>query len=49
MPGCTAGLSHADLVRAAEAAAKRIVLAGEKRITAGALEAALRERRPNED
>ena len=49
LAGCTAGLSHADLVRAAEAAAKRTVLAGEKRITAGALEAALRERRISDD
>ena len=48
LAGNTVGLSHADLVRAAEAAAKETVLAGEKRIKAGALEAALRERRPSD-
>jgi SpoVK/Ycf46/Vps4 family AAA+-type ATPase len=45
----TAGLSHADLVRAAEAAAKQIVLSGKKRITATALTTALDERRQNDD
>ncbi len=44
----TVDLSHSDLVRAAEAAAKQTVLAQEKRITTAALEAALRERRPND-
>lgn len=45
----TVGLSHADLVRAAEAAAKQVVLSGRKRITATALRAALEERRRNDD
>jgi len=45
----TVGLSHADLVRAAEAAAKQIVLSGKKRITATALRAALEERRQSGD
>lgn len=45
----TIGLSHADLVRAAEAAAKQIVLSGKKRITATALRAALEERRRSND
>ena len=44
----TSGLSHADLVRAAEAAAKQIVLAGKKRITTTALNSALEERRQDE-
>ena len=45
----TDGLSHADLVRAAEAAAKQTVLAEEETITADALETALRERHPSDD
>lgn len=40
-------LSHADLDRAAKGAAKQTVLAGRRRITGRALEAVLRERRPN--
>lgn len=40
----TGDLSHADLVRAAEAAAKQSVLAGDQRVTDRALEEALRER-----
>lgn len=38
-------LSHADLVRAAESAAKQVILAGEKRVTTERLAGALRERR----
>lgn len=38
-------LSHAELVRAAEAAAKQVVLANRKRITTMSLVSALRERR----
>jgi SpoVK/Ycf46/Vps4 family AAA+-type ATPase len=45
----SSGLSHADLVRAAEAAAKQIVLSGKKRITTTALKSALEERRQDED
>ena len=45
----TKGLSHADLVRAAEAAAKQIVLSGRKRITTDTLKAALAERKKNEN
>lgn len=41
----TGELSHAELVRAAEAAAKQVVLTNGKRITAAALVNALRERR----
>lgn len=41
----TGELSHAELVRAAEASAKQVVLANRKRITATALVSALRERR----
>ncbi len=41
----TGELSHAELVRAAEAAAKHVVLANRKRITTTALMNALRERR----
>jgi SpoVK/Ycf46/Vps4 family AAA+-type ATPase len=39
------GLSHAELVRASEEAAKRAVLGGSTRITSGALLAALQERK----
>jgi SpoVK/Ycf46/Vps4 family AAA+-type ATPase len=39
------GLSHADLARASEEAAKRAVLGGSTRITSEALLAALRERK----
>ena len=39
------GLSHADLARASEEAAKRAVLGGSTRITSEALSAALRERK----
>lgn len=39
------GLSHADLARASEEAAKRAVLSGSTRITSDALLAALRERK----
>lgn len=42
------GLSHALLVQAAEAAAKRSLLAGESRVTAAVLEEALRERSSGE-
>lgn len=49
LAGQTARLSQADLVRAAEAAAKQTVLAQEKRITTAVLEEALRERRPNDN
>jgi len=42
------GLSHADLVRAAEAAAKQVVLSGGKRVTSKALSVALDERRRDE-
>ena len=41
----TDGLSHAELVKAAEAAAKRTLLAGERRIMTATLVAALEERR----
>lgn len=41
---CTAGLSHAELVKAAEAAAKRALLAGQERVTAEDLVGALIER-----
>jgi len=40
----TAGLSHAELVKAAEASAKRALLAGEPTVTTESLLAALRER-----
>jgi hypothetical protein len=38
-------LSHAELVKAAESAAKRSLLAGEKRVATAALVDALRDRR----
>ena len=41
----TEGLSHADLTRASEEAAKQAVLGGSKRITSEALISALRERK----
>ena len=41
---CTKGLSHADLVRAAESSAKSALLSGEERVTAGRLVHALEER-----
>jgi SpoVK/Ycf46/Vps4 family AAA+-type ATPase len=41
----TAGLSHADLARATEEAAKRAVLSGSTRITTEALLAAIQERK----
>jgi len=40
----TKGLSHADLVRAAESSAKSALLSGERRVTAGRLAHALEER-----
>lgn len=43
--GHTKELSHAELVRAAEAAAKQVVLAGRKRVTTTSLVESLRERR----
>jgi SpoVK/Ycf46/Vps4 family AAA+-type ATPase len=43
------GLSHAELVRAAEAAAKRVVLSGRHRITTTALVSALDDRRRHAD
>jgi SpoVK/Ycf46/Vps4 family AAA+-type ATPase len=45
----TAGLSHADLVRSAESAAKLAVLAGRVSISTDDLEAALRDRRQADD
>ncbi len=39
------GLSHAELARAAEEAAKRVVLDGSKYITSGVLQSAIRERK----
>ena len=44
-----AGLSHADLVRVAETAAKQSVLAQSKEITTGSLEAAIQDRSPSVD
>lgn len=41
----TAGLSHAELVKAAEAAAKRALLAGAPTVSADGLIASLTERR----
>lgn len=45
----TPGLSHSELVRAAEAAAKHALLTGRHRLTTGALVTALRERRRHAD
>lgn len=42
--GLTQGMSHAELVKAAETAAKRALLAGDDRVTAGTLAEALGER-----
>jgi SpoVK/Ycf46/Vps4 family AAA+-type ATPase len=45
----TTGLSHADLVRVAEGAAKQVLLAGRKRITTTVLVSVLEERRRHAD
>jgi AAA+ superfamily predicted ATPase len=45
----TRDLSHADLVRAAEAAAKHVLLSGNTRLTTKAIVASLRERRREGD
>lgn len=45
----TQGLSHSELVRAAESAAKQALLSGRARLTTAALTAALRERRRHAD
>lgn len=42
---CTAGLSHADLVKAAEAAAKKVLMRGDEQVTREDIVAALRARR----